>query len=128
VIVDSSALVAMVFREPEADALITKLSSTDRAGIGTPTLAETGIVLSARLGTDPQPLLIRLLDEFSILEVPFAPPHWREAILAFRRFGRGQHLAGLNFGDCLAYATARLADEPLLYVGTDFAATDLETA
>jgi ribonuclease VapC len=128
VIVDSSALVAVVFREPEADAIITKLSSTDRAGIGTPTLAETGIVLSARLGTDPQPLLIRLLDEFSILEVPFAPSHWREAILAFRRFGRGQHPAGLNFGDCLAYATARLADEPLLYVGTDFAATDLETA
>jgi ribonuclease VapC len=128
VIVDSSALVAVVFREPEADALMSKLSSSDRAGIGTPTLAETGIVLSARLRTDPQPLLIRLLDEFSVIEVPFGPPHWREAVLAFRRYGRGRHPARLNFGDCLAYATARLADEPLLYVGTDFAATDLETA
>jgi ribonuclease VapC len=128
VIVDSSALVAVVFREPEADALMSKLSSSDRAGIGTPTLAETGIVMSARLRTDPQPLLIRLLDEFSILEVPFGAPHWREAVLAFRRYGRGRHPARLNFGDCLAYATARLADEPLLYVGTDFAATDLESA
>jgi ribonuclease VapC len=128
VIVDSSALVAMVFSEPDAEALITKLSHATRAGLGTPTLAETGMVLSARLGIDPQPLLIRLLDEFSILEVPFAEPHWREAIFAFRRYGRGRHPARLNFGDCLAYATARLADEPLLYVGTDFAATDLETA
>jgi ribonuclease VapC len=128
VIVDSSALAAVVFQEPGYEEIIDKLVAATWAGIGTPTLAELGIVLAARLGTDPQALITRLLDEFGIDPVPFGDDHWREALDAYRRFGRGRHRAALNFGDCLAYAVARLADAPLLYVGHDFAATDLEPA
>jgi len=128
VIVDTSALVAIVVEEPGAHELIAKLANAPRAGIGTPTLAELGLVLAARLGMDPHTLVLRLLDELAIVEISFGPDHWREAVQAFMRYGRGRHPARLNFGDCLTYAVARLAQEPLLYTGEDFAATDLEPA
>jgi ribonuclease VapC len=60
--------------------------------------------------------------------VPFDEGHWREALAAFIRFGKGRHPAGLNFGDCLSYATATIAAQPLLAVGEDFAKTDLVVA
>jgi ribonuclease VapC len=128
VIVDTSALAAVVFREPGFETPIKKLTSASSVGIGTPTLAELGLVLSARLRLDPRALVSRLLDEFAITTVPFGDDHWREAVGAYQRYGRGRHEAKLNFGDCLTYAVARLADEPLLYVGNDFAATDLTPA
>ena len=127
-IVDSSALIAITFREPGHRELITKLSSAASAGVGTATLAETGLVLAARLRRDPRDLIVRLLDEFSIEKVPFGDGHWKEAIDAYLRFGKGRHKAQLNFGDCLAYAVARLAGEPLLFIGNDFAETDLDLA
>ena len=105
-----------------------KLADATSAGIGTPTLAETGLVLAARLRRDPRDLIVRLLDEFGVEVVPFGDAHWKEAIDAYQRFGRGRHKAQLNFGDCLTYAVARLAGEPLLYTGNDFAETDLATA
>ena len=127
-IVDSSALVAIVFQEPEHEILIDKLLSSDTRGIGTPTPVETGIVLAARLGKEPGALLTRLLEELEIVEIPFGEPHWREALRAYRHFGRGRHRANLNFGDCLSYAIAQIANEPLLFVGDDFAETDLARA
>jgi ribonuclease VapC len=128
VIVDTSALVAITFAEPDHQSLIAKLAHAPSAGIGTPTLAETGLVLAARLGRDPRDLVIRLLDEFSIEQVPFGDHHWREAIDAYLRFGKGRHKAKLNFGDCVTYAVARLANEPLLFTGDDFPQTDLALA
>jgi len=128
VIVDSSALVAITFREPGHLELITKLASAPSAGIGTPTLAETGLVLAARLRRDPRDLIVRLLDEFSVEEVPFGDGHWKEAVSAYLRYGKGRHTAQLNFGDCLTYAVARLAGEPLLFTGNDFRETDLDVA
>jgi ribonuclease VapC len=127
-IVDSSALVAITFREPGHLGLITKLANAPSAGIGTPTLAETGLVLTARMRRDARDLVVRLLDEFSIEAVPFGDGHWKEAIGAFQRFGKGRHKAQLNFGDCLTYAVARLAGEPLLFTGSDFTETDLGIA
>ena len=127
-IVDSSALVAVIFQEPDYEIIIDKLVESSATGIGTPTLVETGIVLDARLRKDSRFLLTRMLDEFNIVEVPFGESHWRESLVAYRRFGRGRHRANLNFGDCLSYAVARLASEPLLFVGKDFAATDLPSA
>lgn len=127
-IIDSSALIAVTFQEPGYQDLIAKLASAPSAGIGTPTLTETGIVLASRLRRDPRDLLIRLLAEFSVSEVPFGELHWHEAIGAYWRFGKGRHRAQLNFGDCLTYAVARLADEPLLCVGDDFTQTDLDLA
>lgn len=128
-IVDTSALVAIALQEPGYETLIHTLAAPSaRAGIGTPTLAELGLVLTSRLGMNARAMIILLLDEFAIEQVPFGDAHWREAVDAYERFGRGHHRAGLNFGDCLTYAVARLADEPLLYVGNDFAATDLIAA
>jgi ribonuclease VapC len=94
VIVDSSALVAVVFQEPGYESLVDKLARSDASGIGTPTLAETGVVVLARLRRDPQGLLLNLLDQFDITEVPFGEAHWHEAIRAFRHFGRGRRRAG----------------------------------
>jgi ribonuclease VapC len=128
VIVDSSALVAVVFQEPGYERLLEKLAASTSTAIGTPTLVEVGVVLRARLGLDPRHLVAGLVQELHIEEVPFGARHWQEAIGAFHRFGRGQHTAKLNFGDCLTYAVASLADEPLLFVGDDFAATDLIAA
>jgi ribonuclease VapC len=126
VIVDSSALLAVVFREPGFERLLEFMVGEAPAAAGAPTLAETGIVLHARLGTAAQGLLERLIDELDIQEVPFGELHWREAVEAFRRYGRGRHPAGLNFGDCMAYAVARLSGEPLLFLGEDFRRTDIE--
>lgn len=124
-IVDSSALLAIAFREDGYQALVDQLLAGEGVAAGAPTLAETGIVLSARLGDAAPGLLERLLDEFEIQEIPFGEVHWREAVDAFRRYGKGRHPASLNFGDCMTYATARLAGERLMYVGNDFAGTDV---
>ncbi len=126
-IVDSSALVAVVFQEPGYQALLETLLGSP-AAVATPTLAETGIVLHARLGEASRGLLERLLDELEVTEIRFGEVHWREAVDAFRRFGKGRHPAALNFGDCLTYAAASLSGEPLLFTGEDFARTDLEAA
>ena len=127
-IVDVSALLAVVFQEPGFEALLERMTEGPPVAAGTPTLAETAIVLHARLGGEAPGLLERILDELGIQEVPFGEVHWREAADAYRRFGKGRHEAGLNFGDCMTYATARLAGEPLLFVGEDFGRTDLEVA
>lgn len=124
-IVDSSALLAIVFREPGFEEILHRVMSADAVAVGAPTLAETGIVLAARLDDDAHGMLERLLDELGIQEIPFGEIHWREAVDAYRRFGKGRHEARLNFGDCMTYAVAALAAEPLLFVGDDFARTDL---
>lgn len=126
-IVDSSALVAIVLREPGWEALAEKLS-TSPAGTGAPTLAEAGIVLTAKLGPRGRSLLARVVQEARVAVIPFTDEHWPIAIDAYARFGKGRHAAGLNFGDCLTYAAARLANQPLIYVGEDFAKTDLPRA
>lgn len=127
-IVDSSAFLAIIFRETGYEELLGRLQNADAAATGTPTLSETGIVLQARLGSAADGMLERMIDEFGIQEIPFNELHWREAVDAYRRFGRGRHPASLNFGDCLTYAMAKLAGEPLLFVGNDFGKTDLELA
>jgi ribonuclease VapC len=128
VILDTSAIVAIALREPGHEELVAKLRAADTLGIGTPTLTETGMVLSSRLGVEPQALLDRFLRDFGVVPVAFGELHWREALEAFRRFGKGRHPAALNFGDCLSYATAKISNHPLLFVGDDFARTDIEAA
>lgn len=127
-ILDSSVIVAIALREPHYEELVGKLRAADTLGIGAPTLTEAGMVLSARLGVEPQALLDRFLRDFGVTPVAFGEEHWREALEAFRRFGKGRHPASLNFGDCLSYATAKLAGHPLLFVGEDFSRTDIEAA
>jgi ribonuclease VapC len=128
VIVDSSALVAVLLREPGHEALLERLGTEPATGVGAPTLAETGIVLAARLGVSGRTLLARFVQESELVVVPLSEEHWGVAVEAFLRFGKGRHAARLNYGDCLTYAVARLADEPLLCAGDDFPQTDLELA
>jgi ribonuclease VapC len=127
-ILDSSAIIAMVLREPGWERLVDKIAAEPSCAIGAPTLAETGIVLTAKLGPKARVTLSRFLQETGLIVVPFADEHWPIAVDAYARFGKGRHAAGLNFGDCLAYAVARLADQPLLFVGNDFSNTDVAVA
>ena len=127
-IIDSSAVVAIILKEPGFVDLVDKLSMTAYAGIGAPTLLEAAIVLSARLKRDARGILARFIQEAAVVVVPFTDAHFGDAVNAWLRFGKGRHGAALNFGDCLAYATARGARQPLLCVGGDFAKTDVEIA
>jgi ribonuclease VapC len=127
-IIDTSAIVAIVFKEPGYEKLVEKLAESQYLGIGAATLAETGVVLTARLEANATSLLARMVQELGAAVIPFGDEHWREAVDAYERFGRGRHPAKLNFGDCLSYATAKLTGRPLLYKGKDFDRTDLEQA
>ena len=127
-ILDSSAVVAIALQEPGFEHLLAAMDAASRIGIGAPTLVEASIVLSARTGLDGRGLVSRFLLEGDIAVVPFTDAHFGTAVDAWLRFGRGRHPAGLNFGDCLSYATARLASEPLLFTGNDFSRTDIAAA
>lgn len=125
-IVDSSALVALVLDEPQALQVEAALAGADHIGISAATLVEATIVLSARLGRDARPLLSRLLRLLDVEIVPFDEGQYEYAMDGWLRFGKGRHPAALNMGDCLSYGIAKCLDQPLLCVGRDFPATDLE--
>jgi ribonuclease VapC len=125
-IVDSSAIVAIFLRESGFYSLLSTIFEVDSVGIGAPTAAETGIVLTNRLQRDATEPLTHFFEEAEIEIIPFTDRHWQRAIEAYMRFGKGRHPAALNFGDCMTYATASLAGEPLLCRGDDFSKTDLE--
>jgi ribonuclease VapC len=125
-IADSSALVAVIGREPSWEQLVHQLAIAEATRIGAPTLLETSMVVSARFGPRGRTALARLLQDSEAEILPFGPRHAAVAHDAFLKFGKGRHPAALNFGDCCCYATAALAKEPLLYIGEDFALTDLD--
>lgn len=127
-ILDSSAVIAILLNEPDATDLLEIVGRATTLAIGGPTLAETGIVLAARLKADSRGLLSRFLEDAGVEVIAFGAEHAREAVGAFRRFGKGHHRAALNFGDCMTYAIARLADLPLIATGEDFKKTDLKLA
>jgi ribonuclease VapC len=128
VIVDGSAIIAILLKEPGYKRLRDGLTGAEQAVIGAPTVVESSMVLCARLGRAGKTLLARFLEEAEIEVVEFTADHWTVAADAFIRYGKGMHPAGLNLGDCMTYAVAKLAGEPLLCLGDDFPATDLELA
>jgi len=128
VIIDTSAIVSILFKEPDHERLVDSLVSDPRPAVSAATLTEAGIVLSARMNQDARGLLARFLREAGIEVIPFGESHFSAAVDAWLRFGKGRHPAALNFGDCMSYATASVASEPLLCVGDDFANTDLDLA
>jgi ribonuclease VapC len=128
VIVDSSAVVAILLKKPGWQPLLDHIADADAdpaPGIGVPTLVETGIVLAARLGVLGKTLLARFVQETQMRQLGFHTEHWTVAVDAYLRYGKGRHPAALNFGDCLTYAISRIANEPLLCLGDDFTKTDL---
>ena len=127
-IIDTSAIVALLVKEPGFEELLEKLAGDQNPAVNAATLTEAGIVMSARIGDDARGLLARFIQEGGIEILPFGDAHYSAAIDAWLRYGKGRHPASLNFGDCLAYAAATLSGEPLLCVGNDFSQTDLELA
>ncbi|MEU5851513.1 type II toxin-antitoxin system VapC family toxin [Saccharopolyspora shandongensis] len=127
-ILDSSAIVAILLKENGHDRLLKSLAQADEVGVGGPTAAETGIVLAARLGVVGRTLLARFFEEAGVEVVDCGAQHWKIAVEAYERFGKGRHPAGLNFGDCLTYAVACVTGRPLLCVGDDFPRTDVVLA
>ena len=127
-IVDSSALIAIFFREPNHEIYTERLSAGSNARMGAPNWLETAMVIEGRGHDEARVRLQDFLDRGLITLVAFDAGHGRVARDAFRRYGRGRHLAALNFGDCMAYAVASLANEPLLYKGDDFRQTDIASA
>ena len=123
--VDSSALIAVLFGEPGHLDLIDRILEADHVRVGAPTLAETSVVFAGRRRACGAAEVEELVRELAITVVPFGEAEWRVAVDAFVRFGRGRHQAALNFGDCLAYASAVVAGDSLLYVGDDFTHTDV---
>jgi ribonuclease VapC len=128
VIVDSSAVIGILLKEPGYERLRDLLAASEQVSIGAPTVVESSLVLSNRLGHAGKSLLARFLQEAEVEVVGFTADHWTVAADAFIAYGKGRHRAGLNFGDCMTYAIAKLAGEPLLCLGDDFPATDLQLA
>jgi len=96
--------------------------------VGAPTMVEASMVLLGRTGEESLTDLRDFCARGGVDTVPFGAEHVDLAIDAFRRFGRGRHAAGLNFGDCFSYALAKATGEPLLFKGDDFSQTDIERA
>ena len=129
VVVDSSALIAILFQEEGCEAIHRYLRNPDiEMLIGAPTLLETLMVLSGRGRQDADVILGTLLAGKRHRIVDFDDGMVRMAHAAFLAFGRGRHPARLNFGDCMAYAVARTFDVPLVFKGDDFARTDIRPA
>ena len=125
---DTSAIIAILLEEPGYLDLIDRILAADRVRVGTPTLVETGLVFAGRRRAKALGELDAFLRELDVTIVPFGEREYRAALDAFLRFGRGRHKAGLSFGDCFAYAIARTANDSLLFVGNDFAQTDITPA
>lgn len=123
--VDTSALMAILLGEPEAEACMTALEQSGDLLISAGTMSEALIVAGRRNLGDEMTLLIEGLG-FEITSVTSAAA--RRIAAAYAQWGKGIHPAGLNFGDCFAYETAREHGCPLLFVGNDFARTDVRSA
>jgi ribonuclease VapC len=127
-ILDSSAVVSVLLQEQGHRQLAKVMDEAGILGIGAPTLLETGMVMVGAFDLHGRALVAQFLEEKEVVVVPFDDRHGRVAAEAFVRYGKGRHPAGLNFGDCMTYATVSLVDEPLLFVGDDFSKTDLTPA
>jgi len=128
VIVDTSALVAILYGEPEAERFLAHLYDADIRRISAANYVELFIVLERQFGPAMAREAEALLKAAEIVIEPVTAEQATLARRAFLAFGRGRHKAGLNYGDCFSYALARALDEPLLYKGDDFGLTDIGVA
>lgn len=124
-VLDTSALLAILLNEPAAPAVEAAIENDPVRLIPAPSALEAAIVVESRFGEPGGRELDLLLHRAGIELVPFDSGQMELARVAYRRFGKGRHVAGLNFGDCFAYALSRWSGEPLLFVGEDFAKTDV---
>ena len=126
IVVDTSAVLAVLFDEPERVAVEPRLVEGPCV-MSAATRVELGIVVEARRGPAGTQLLEELLTRLGVRVVPVDDAQVHEALVGWRRFGKGRHPAGLNYGDTFSYALARTLGQPLVFVGDDFSQTDVPT-
>jgi ribonuclease VapC len=127
-VLDSSAVLAILFDEPERHAFTSAIESDPRRLMSSANLLESALIVESRRGEPAGRELDLLLHRADVQFIPVDTEQVGLARSAWRRFGKGRHSAGLNFGDCFAYALAAASDEPLLFKGNDFAHTDVASA
>ena len=127
-IIDSSALLAVLLDEPDAQRYEAAIAAARRRHMSAANFLETALVFEGRFGTGRGADLDLFLESAGIVIEPVTVEQAQRAREAWRRFGKGNHPAGLNFGDCFAYALADATREPLLFKGEDFALTDIDPA
>lgn len=127
-IVDSSAILAILLEEPEGHFFDVAILRSDAARMSSSGLLESSMILQSRKSADGVRDLDLLIARFKIEIVAFTESQARIARTAFERYGKGRHPAQLNFGDCMAYALAKETGDELLFKGTDFAQTDIAVA
>jgi ribonuclease VapC len=125
---DSSAMLAILFAEAGHLNLVDRILEADGVRIATPTLVETSMVFGGRRRAKATGEVEALVHELGVSVAPFGERECHAAVEAFLRFGRGRHKASLNFGDCLAYASAKVANDSLLFTGDEFRRTDITPA
>ena len=125
-ILDTSALLAILFDEVDADHYEHTINDAMTCRMSVANYLEAILVIQSRLGEEGGRELDNYLEAAEIELVSVTPEQVQAARLAWRKFGKGNHPAGLNFGDCFAYALSEVAGEPLLYKGEDFALTNVE--
>lgn len=127
-VIDTSAIVAIAFNEPDAASLEQRIADDPVRVISAATMLEAAMVIEARLGEPGGSELDLWLHKVGVEIVAVEAEHADQARRAWRRYGKGRHPAGLNYGDCFSYALAALTGEPLLYKGDDFSQTDIRAA
>lgn len=127
-ILDTSALVAILYREPEAPSFAQRIHDADNCRISVANHVELSMVVESQLGPEGTRQAEAFFRRAGITIEPVTVEQGELARQAFLDFGKGRHKAGLNFGDCFAYALAKATGEPLLFKGNDFALTDIESA
>ena len=127
-VIDTSALLAILQDEPERRKFNEAIEMSDSRRMSAATFVESSMVVESRFGAEGVRDLDRLIERAEVEIVPVDVQQARTAREAFARFGKGRHAAGLNFGDCFSYALARVLGEPLLFKGDDFGRTDVVPA
>lgn len=127
-IIDSSAVLAVLFGEADAETYEKGIAAASPCRMSVANVLETSIVVESRGGEAAGHELDVFLERAGIELIPVTTEHLEVARRAWRRFGKGNHPAALNFGDCFAYALAKVENEPLLFKGNDFTRTDVEAA
>jgi ribonuclease VapC len=127
-VIDTSALLAILKDEPERRAYNEAIESAESRRMSAATFVEVSIVIESRYGAEGLHNLDLFIDRAGIKLVSVDAEQAKVARRAYSRFGKGQHPAGLNYGDCFSYALASVLGEPLLFKGEDFSRTDVESA
>ena len=127
-ILDTSAAVAILYREPEAEAFARIIHDADVCRMSVANYVELSMVIETQLGPDGMRQAEAFFRRAGVTLEPVTLDHGELARQAFLDFGKGRHKAGLNFGDCFSYALAKATGEPLLFKGHDFSQTDIEAA